>query len=106
MRKGIAEGRSGTIKFNRKSLKKLENKGYRFVQVKGLTSDHHYEHVEPDCFLLIPLRELPDDPARKDIYAPIAGGILLKWADEKQGSPEIYIAWPVISTDLPDPADA
>ncbi|MBL7739395.1 MAG: hypothetical protein JNK14_09255 [Chitinophagaceae bacterium] len=92
MRKGIAEGRSGTIKLTRHSLEKLESKGYRFVLVKGLTPDHHYEHVEPHCLLLVPIKELPSDPAKKDIYAPIGSEILRQWASEKQDTLEILIA--------------
>lgn len=92
MRKGIAEGRSGHTRLNNKSLDKLESLGYKFVLVKGLTSDHHYEHVEPRCLLLVPVKELPSDPAQKDVYAPIGSEILRQWACEVQDSLEFVIA--------------
>lgn len=91
MRKGIAEGRSGHMPLNKKSLDKLESQGYKFVLVKGLTSDHHYEHVEPQCLLLVPVKELPSDPGEKDVYAPIQSERLHQWAVEEQGSLEIVI---------------
>jgi hypothetical protein len=92
MRKGIAEGRSAHIPLNRKSLEKLELQGFKFVLVKGLTPDHHYEHVEPHCLLLVPVRELPADPAEKDVYAPIRSEILLQWANESHDSLPVVIA--------------
>jgi hypothetical protein len=92
MRKGIAEGRSGTIVFNQKSLDNLESKGYKFVLVKGFTTDNHYEHIDPHCLVLVPVKELPTDPGKKDIYAPIGSDILHQWANEKDSTIEIVIA--------------
>ena len=92
MRKGITDVKSGTIEFNVKALDKLQNEGYRFVQVKGLTIDKHYDYVEPHVLVLVPFKELPTDPMRKDIYEPIRSELLYKWASEKNEHPEIVIA--------------
>ena len=92
MRKGIAEGRGSTTLLNAKELKKLESKGYKFVLVKGLTPDNHYEHVEPHCLILVPVKELPSDQGKKDIYAPIQSKILQQWAKEDSDSLKIFIS--------------
>ena len=59
MRKAIAEARSATIEFNVEALESLLNQGYKFVQVKGLTIDRHYDYVEPHYLVLVPCKELP-----------------------------------------------
>ncbi|MEP6711100.1 MAG: hypothetical protein ABJA37_01730 [Ferruginibacter sp.] len=91
MRKTQAEQKLGTIEFNAKALDLLQNNGYKFVQVKGLTIDRHYEYVEPHILLLVPLKELPTDPLKKDIYEPIKSELLYKWAAEKNEYPQIVI---------------
>ncbi len=92
MRKGIAEGKAGTTAFNVKALDNLQDKGYKFVQIKGLTVDRYYDYVEPLILVLVPLKELPTDPFKKDIYEPIKSELLYKWATEKNEYPEIVIA--------------
>jgi hypothetical protein len=92
MRKGITDVKSGTTEFSVKALDNLQTEGYRFVQVKGLTIDKHYDYVEPHILVLVPFKELPTDPMRKDIYEPIQSELLYKWASEKNEHPEIVIA--------------
>ncbi len=92
MRKGITEGMAGTIPLNIKALDHLQNKGYKFVQIKGLTADKHYEYIEPSCLVLVPLTELPVEQFRKDIYEPIKSELLYKWAAEVNEHPQIVIA--------------
>ena len=92
MRKGITDVKSGTIEFSVKALDSLQNEGYKFVQVKGLTIDKHYDYVEPHILVLVPFKELPTDPMQKDIYEPIRSELLYKWAAEKNEHPEIVIA--------------
>src|SRR5215472_5594278 len=92
MRKGIAESMSAKTPLNEKSLSLLEMKGYKYVQVKGLTTDHHYDYVEPSRMVLIPMKELPADPGKKDIYAPIRSSILRQWITEKNERLEIMIS--------------
>jgi hypothetical protein len=59
------------------------SKGYNFVLVKGFTTDNHYEHIDPGSLVLVPVKELPTDPGKKDVYAPIGSEILHQWANEK-----------------------
>jgi hypothetical protein len=92
MRKGIAEARNATIEFNAKALDSLQSKGFKFVQIKGLTADKHYDYVEPHCLVLVPMKELPTDPLKRDIYEPTGSALLYQWASEKNEYPEIVIA--------------
>jgi hypothetical protein len=92
MRKGLAQGRQETIQFNAAVLKKLETDGYRFVQIKGLTVDKHFDYIEPHFMILVPLKNLPTDQEDKDIYEPIDSILLQNWADEKDEHFEVMIA--------------
>lgn len=91
MRKGIAEG-YGAVPFDMQTLEDLERKGYKYVQLKGLTMDKHYDYIEPHLMVLVPLKELPSDPNQKDIYEPIRSCILAQWAREKNEHFKIVIA--------------
>ncbi len=91
MRKGIAEGQ-GAIRFSIKALEILETKGYKYVQIKGLTTDKYYDYIEPHFLVLVPIKELPSDPNQKDIYEPIRSPILEQWAKETDERIEIVIA--------------
>lgn len=91
MRKAAADGTSGNIKFNRKTLDKLLEEGYNYVQVRGLTIDKHYDYIEPSLLVLVPLKELPVTSLKKDIYEPVNSELLYKWAAEKNENPEIVI---------------
>lgn len=92
MRKGTIEGKSGTTAFTAKALDSLQHNGYKFVQVKGLTIDKHYDYVEPHFLVLVPFKELPTDPLQLDIYEPIKSELLYKWASEINEYPHIVIA--------------
>jgi hypothetical protein len=92
MRRGISEGRSGTIEFSVKALDNLQSRGYKFVQVVGFTADNHYDYTEPDFLLLLPLKELPTDPQKRDIYEPLESELLYKWAAEVNEHPRIVIS--------------
>lgn len=92
MRKGIAEARAASIEFTATALDLLQSKGYKFVQIKGLTMDKHYEYVEPHYLVLVPYRELPTDPLKKDIFEPIKSELLYQWAAEKNEFPQIIIS--------------
>jgi len=92
MRRGISEGRLATIAFNVQALDNLQSKGFKFVHVVGLTTDNHYDYTDPDLLLLVPLKELPTDPEKRDIYEPIESELLYKWAAEVNEHPRIVIA--------------
>ena len=97
MRKGISDGRSATVEFSVKALDSLQSKGYKFVHVIGLTADNHYDYTDPHCLLLVPLKELPTDPEKRDIYEPIESELLYKWAEEINEHPRIVIAGTLLS---------
>ncbi len=91
MRKGIAEANKSTP-FTLSSLRKIETDGYKFVQVKGLTMDRHYDYIEPHFLVLVPMKELPVEQDKKDIYEPVPSELLQKWAVENDENMEIVIA--------------
>lgn len=91
MRKGLAQSQS-TTQFDASALKKLENDGYRFVQIKGLTVDKHFDYIEPHFMVLVPFKNLPTEQDQKDIYEPIDSLILKQWAAEKDDHFEVVIA--------------
>ena len=84
MRKGIAEVNTPTIPLTQSALLKIEKEGFKYVQVKGLTTDKHYDYIDPHFLVLVPMKELPVDQDKKDIYEPISSELLLQWANEKQ----------------------
>jgi hypothetical protein len=92
MRKGIAEGQAATVPFTLKSLRKIEDEGYKFVQVKGLTADKHFDYIEPHCLILVPMRELPSEQEKKDIYEPVNSKLLEQWAAEEDDMFPIVLA--------------
>lgn len=92
MRKGIAEGQAATIPFTLKSLRKIEDEGYKFVQVKGLTADKHFDYIEPHVMILVPMKELPTEQEKKDIYEPVSSKLLEKWAAEEDERFPIVLA--------------
>lgn len=92
MRKGVTESRLRTTEFSTMALDNLQSRGYKFVQIKGLTIDNHFDYVEPHFLILVPFKELPTDPMKMDIYEPIKSDLLYKWAAEKNEYPEILIA--------------
>lgn len=92
MRKGIADGQAANIPFNQRSLTALERRGFKYVQIKGLTIDNHYDYIEPRFLVLVPIKELPRDPNQKDIYERVDSKLLRQWAKEENESPRIVIA--------------
>ncbi|MDE3250121.1 MAG: hypothetical protein KGO82_15775 [Bacteroidota bacterium] len=92
MRKGIMQGRSGTIEFSVQALDSLQRRGFKFVHVIGLTTDNHYDYTDPDTLLLVPYKELPTDPEKKDIFEPVKSELLYQWAREVNEHPRIVIS--------------
>jgi hypothetical protein len=92
MRKGITEAMKATTVLTARALDNLWRKGFRFVQVKGLDNDRHYDYMEPGIMVLVPMRELPTDPLQKDIYEPINSRLLYQWAAEKNDHLQMLIA--------------
>lgn len=91
MRKGITES-SSTTPLTLQMLHKIEKDGYKFVQVKGLTFDKHYDYVEPHFLVLVPMKELPTAQEHKDIYEPLPSGLLQRWVTENDDALEIVVS--------------
>ncbi|MDB5252881.1 MAG: hypothetical protein JWP27_2050 [Flaviaesturariibacter sp.] len=91
MRKGISEGQASTP-LTIKGLQKMEAEGYKYVQVKGFTMDKHFDYIEPHIMVLVPMKELPTDQDKKDIYEPTNSKLLKQWAMEENESFTILIA--------------
>lgn len=97
MRKGITESNS-TTPLTLQMLRKIEDEGFKFVQVKGLTLDKHYDYVEPHFLVLVPMKELPVAQDQKDIYEPVPSGLLAKWAVENDDDAlEIVVSTKLLS---------
>lgn len=82
MRKSISESNGQTIPLTLKALESLQQRGFQYVQVKAFSSDRHFDYVAPSLFIMYPLKELPTDPLKKDIYEPINSDLLRAWANE------------------------
>ena len=93
MRKGIAEAKGRTIVFDLRALNELKELGYKFVQVKGLTIDRHYEYIEPHFLVLIPFKKLSSGILEKGIYEPLESDLLFQWASEVNLYTEIVVAF-------------
>ena len=92
MRKNVAEGSRQTVPMTVDLLLALEKKGFQYVQVKGFSSDKHFDYVDPRVFIMVPMKELPTDPLLKDIYEPINSKLLRRWATEKDEMTEFRVA--------------
>ena len=73
------------IRLTAKILQQLKELGFRFVLIKGYTPGRRTDHIELNHFILKPVIQLPEDPAQKEIYAPIDSDILLDWASSTEG---------------------
>jgi hypothetical protein len=91
MGKQFEESRASTITFNRQMVDNLERKGYKYFQIRGFTIDGHYDYMEPHYIILVPVKTLPVEQAKKDIYEPINSKLLQNWAARKNEYPEILI---------------
>lgn len=79
------------IKLTDKTLQDLKNKGFRYVLIKGYTPAQRNDHIELNQFILVPVRQLPEDPAEKEIFAPIDSEVLAYWAQLSSSGIEAYI---------------
>ena len=68
------------VKLTPKTLQQLKDKGYQYVLIKGYSLSKKADWIELNSFQLTPVKELPEDPALKEIYAPLDSEILLEWA--------------------------
>ena len=78
-------------KLTKKSLQELKDLGFRYVLVKGYTPDRRFDYIELNYFTLVPVKELPEDPGEKEIFAPIDSEILDDWASQPERGIEAFI---------------
>ena len=91
MKNETAEKFESTVRLTLEQLQKLKDQGFRFVLVKGFTTDGRLDYIEPRFLLLVPIKELSDDPAEKEIYEPINSKLLEDWANSPNEGIEILI---------------
>ncbi|MBS1601437.1 MAG: hypothetical protein JST42_02130 [Bacteroidetes bacterium] len=82
---------NATIRLTKKSLQQLKDHGFRYVLVKGYTPDKRFDYIELNYFTLVPVMELPEDPAQKEIFAPIDSDILDEWASQPENGIKAFI---------------
>jgi len=82
---------NATIRLTKKSLQQLKDLGFRYVLVKGYTPDKRNDYIELNYFTLVPVMELPEDPAQKEIFAPIDSDILDEWASQPDNGIKAFI---------------
>ncbi|MDP4251611.1 MAG: hypothetical protein Q8918_16025 [Bacteroidota bacterium] len=92
MKNETKENFESTVRLTRKTLQHLIDKGFQYVQVRGFTLDKRPDYMEPHYLILLPMKELPEDPAKKDIYEPIHSSILTGWANFPNDGVEVFIA--------------
>ena len=92
MKNETRENFESTTRLTQQTLQKLKDKGFRYVQVKGFTQDKRLEYIEPHYFMLVPIKDLPDDPDKKEIYEPINSEILTAWANFPNEGVEVLVA--------------
>jgi hypothetical protein len=79
------------IRLTKKSLQQLKDSGFRFVLIKGYTTDRRVDYIELNYFTLIPVKDLPEDPNKKEIYEPIDSEILMEWASFPDDGAKVII---------------
>ncbi|HWB93924.1 MAG TPA: hypothetical protein VG605_18850 [Puia sp.] len=81
-------------RLTKRSLQQLKASGYQYVLIKGYSLSRKVDYIELNSFMLTPVRELPEDPADKEIFAPVDSEILLQWASADSHGVEAYIEFP------------
>jgi hypothetical protein len=76
---GLESSRSA-IMLTKQSLQQLKDSGFRFVLIKGYTTDRRVDYTEVSYFILVPVKDLSEDPNKKEIYESIDSDILMQWA--------------------------
>jgi hypothetical protein len=76
------------------ALDSLQQKGYKYLQVKGYTLDHHLEYVEPHYLMLVPIKALSVKREQMDIYEEIDSSLIKEWAKagNNNNGLEIFLA--------------
>jgi hypothetical protein len=87
---GMESSRS-PITLTKQSLQQLKDSGFRFVLIKGYTTDRRVDYIEVNYFTLVPVKDLPEDPNKKEIYEFIDSEILMQWASFPDDGAKVII---------------
>jgi hypothetical protein len=85
------ENSRSAIRLTKESLQQLKDSGFRFVLIKGYTTDRRVDYIELNYFTLVPVKDLPEDPNKKEIYEPIDSEILMEWASFPDDGAKVII---------------
>jgi len=86
-----SEKLKSTIKLTTQSLQDLKEKGFRYVLVKGYTTDRRIDYIELNHITLIPVKDLSQDPNQKEIFEPIGSALLSQWAQYPDVGVQVFI---------------
>jgi hypothetical protein len=92
MKNETRENFGSTARFNKAALEMLKQKGFRYVQIKGFTTEKKLDYMEPRYLLLIPIKELPVDSGEMEIYEPVDSKLLVDWAAHPRDGMTVLIA--------------
>jgi len=62
-------------------LQKLRSKGYRFIQVEGVTTTGNVDHIVGNYIVLTPFHQLPEEAGVIEVYESIESPIMQQWAE-------------------------
>jgi hypothetical protein len=85
------ESSGSAITLTKQSLQQLKDSGFRFVLIKGYTTDRRVDYIEVNYFTLVPVKALPEDPNKKEIYESIDSDILMQWASFPDDGAKVII---------------
>jgi hypothetical protein len=80
MKNEIKENFGPSVILTLQTLEELRGRGFRYVSVNAFTTDKRPDYMEPRYFVLVPMKDLPDDINKKGIYEPINSQLLRDWA--------------------------
>ena len=80
MKNEAKENFGPTVIFTLEALERLKARGFQYVRVNAFTHDKRLDYMEPHYFVLVPFKDLQDDPDKKGIYEPINSQLLAAWA--------------------------
>jgi hypothetical protein len=86
MRKGTVAARLTT-----ENLKTLRDQGFLYVLVNSYSAENRFDHSTFNRLILVPVRELPEAPGQKGIYASIDSEILDEWANQPDNRIDAFI---------------
>jgi hypothetical protein len=85
------ENPRSAITLTKQSLQQLKDSGFRFVLIKGYTTDRRIDYIEVNYFTLVPVKDLSEDPNKKEIYESIDSEILMQWASFPDDGAKVVI---------------